>query len=511
MNGQPRFTALGKLVSVLLVVGLIGLGVYMIQRGRGDSAAPPPTTESGGAADVVDFKAEVPRLSPPAPFQFKDNIVPIEISEYAGYAGLIAANGGLEPNENSIFFKNHGFKVQADDQRGRVLVRAERRQDRGVGDDGRRAGGVRQAAARRRAGADRLLPRRGRDRRPQRHQADQSAEGQDDRHGAVHRGGLLHPLPRAGGGADDQHARQPRRRAASGAAEPRLHRGRIRRRRSVPEGHQVGQEPARRLRDVGAESLGGRGRQRRSGARAHDEPQPADHRRRPDRSPRLRGAAAQDRRRPRAGTARRQPHGARSARPVSGRDRPRLQVEPRRHEGRARERSTCRTCRRTSRSSPARSTRPAASAESISRRSSPTAATSSRIRPTQDGLPASPRCRRSRRAGCSRTRRSRSRRFAAGGSGSVEADPLLSKDIRFLFEPNSATLDQSNQENLRNLEAIKRLVQVSPGSTLLLRGHVDNAMVAEFRKQGGETSGAHDGAERDGAEQETARRRSGSS
>jgi NitT/TauT family transport system substrate-binding protein len=74
----------------------------------------------------------------------------------------------------------------------------------------------------------------------------------------------------------------------------------------------------------------------------------------------------------------------------------------------------------------------------------------------------------------------------SGAAASVEADPLLSKDIRFLFEPNSATLDQSNPENTRNLEAIKRLVQVSPGSTLLLRGHVDNARVDDFRRQGGE-------------------------
>jgi NitT/TauT family transport system substrate-binding protein len=70
--------------------------------------------------------------------------------------------------------------------------------------------------------------------------------------------------------------------------------------------------------------------------------------------------------------------------------------------------------------------------------------------------------------------------------GSVEADPLLSKDIRFLFEPNSASLDIANQDNVRNLEAIKKLVQVSPGSTLLLRGHVDNAQVPKFRQQGGE-------------------------
>ena len=86
----------------------------MLMRGGGTSAgrrATPPT-ESGEAPAVSEVKVEVPRLSPPAPFNYKDNIVPIEISEYAGYAGLIAANGGLEPNENSVFFKNHGFKVK---------------------------------------------------------------------------------------------------------------------------------------------------------------------------------------------------------------------------------------------------------------------------------------------------------------------------------------------------------------------------------------------------------------
>jgi len=44
----------------------------------------------------------------------------------------------------------------------------------------------------------------------------------------------------------------------------------------------------------------------------------------------------------------------------------------------------------------------------------------------------------------------------------------------------------SNPDNVRNLEAIKRMLQVSPGSTMLLRGHVDNAQVAVFRQKGGE-------------------------
>ncbi len=74
----------------------------------------------------------------------------------------------------------------------------------------------------------------------------------------------------------------------------------------------------------------------------------------------------------------------------------------------------------------------------------------------------------------------------SGSGGSVENDPLLSKDIRFLFQPNSSVLDQTQAENLKNLAAIKQLLTVSPGSTILLRGHVDNSLVEQFRKQGGE-------------------------
>jgi NitT/TauT family transport system substrate-binding protein len=72
------------------------------------------------------------------------------------------------------------------------------------------------------------------------------------------------------------------------------------------------------------------------------------------------------------------------------------------------------------------------------------------------------------------------------GSGTVETDPLLSKNIRFQFQPNSTALDMSNQDNLKSLNALKQMLQISPGSTLLLRGHVDNSRVEEFRKQGGE-------------------------
>jgi NitT/TauT family transport system substrate-binding protein len=75
----------------------------------------------------------------------------------------------------------------------------------------------------------------------------------------------------------------------------------------------------------------------------------------------------------------------------------------------------------------------------------------------------------------------------AGASAAVEDNPLLSKNIRFYFSSNSSELDMNNQSNLENLDSIKELLRVSPGSTVLLRGHVDNAKVEEFRKQGGES------------------------
>ena len=68
----------------------------------------------------------------------------------------------------------------------------------------------------------------------------------------------------------------------------------------------------------------------------------------------------------------------------------------------------------------------------------------------------------------------------------LEGQALLSKDIRFFFEPNSAVLDKNAAENLTYLETIQKFLQVSPGSVVLLRGHVDNVRIADFRKEGGE-------------------------
>ena len=75
---------------------------------------------------------------------------------------------------------------------------------------------------------------------------------------------------------------------------------------------------------------------------------------------------------------------------------------------------------------------------------------------------------------------------SGSGQVSLEGDALLSKDVRFFFEVNSAVLDRNAEQNDGYLDTIKNFLQVSPGSVVMLRGHVDNARIAEFERQGGQ-------------------------
>src|SRR5262249_37212661 len=115
-------TARGKVILTVLILGVLGLGLWkwwpkLMPPGAGTRASAPGQAKTDGAtanlqtAELVETQAEVPRLAPAGTYQPKDNTVEIELSEYAGYAGLIVANGGLAPNEDSVFFKKHGFKV----------------------------------------------------------------------------------------------------------------------------------------------------------------------------------------------------------------------------------------------------------------------------------------------------------------------------------------------------------------------------------------------------------------
>ena len=491
MNEQPRFTALGRLVSIVLVAGLIGLGIYLVRDkiglggGTGSGAPPAESAESGGAPEVQEVKVEVPRLSPPAAFQFKDNIVPIEISEYAGYAGLIAANGGLDPSENSLFFKNHGFKVKltisedetwSDLNEGKIAASVTTVDV--LAAYGRQLHAVVPAQIGFSRGADGVVVRNDIKRinqlkgktiasaqftevdffirylaqeaglpinplgsldatpHPDRLNVVYTADGfeagdlflNDVKSGKNKLAGCVTWEPKVSevvsGSGGQAHVLTTNRNLLIVADVLIVHRGFAQEQPKIVQGLVQGLlEGNRLMRDKPDQNIDLVARAFKwNRDEARQELSKVHLSNLPENLAFFSGAIDA------AGS-----FGGiyQSAVLAYGSDVIKDPPDPSRFAD----------------------TSALLSIEKTGIFKEQTVAIAP-IRTT--------------------------------ATGSVEADPLLSKDIRFLFEPNSATLDQANPDNTKNLEAIKRLLQVSPGSTLLLRGHVDNARVEDFRKQGGD-------------------------
>ena len=482
----PRFTPLGKFVSLVLVVGLIGLGAWMITRTLtgGDSAAE-GGAESTEAPEVVAAKVEVPTLAAPAAVQIKDNIVPVEISEYAGYAGLIAANGGLEPSENSVFFKNHGFKVRltiSEDEDWSELNQGQIAASVTTADVlavyGRQLHAIAPAQVGFSRGADGLIVRSDIKRinalkgrtiataqftevdffirylaqeaglavnalgsldatpHPERVNLVYVEDGfsagdlflEDVKSGRNRLAGCVTWEPKvsevvaASGG--QAHVLTTNRNLLIIADMLIVHRGFAEQNPKMVEGLVQGLLEGNRLvRDNPESQLDVIARAFKwSRDETRNELKQVHLSNLPENLAFFSGAIDE------AGS-----FGGiyQSAVLAYGSDLVRDPPAPERFVD----------------------TKYLQAVEKTGLFKDQKVA----IAPI---------------------------RMAAGAT--LETNPLLSKDIRFLFEPNSAQLDMAVQENLKNLESIRKLLQVSPGSTLLLRGHVDNALVDQFRKQGGE-------------------------
>ena len=489
MNQQPRFTALGKIVSVLLVAGLVTLGLYMIRSrfGGAGGTAPgaEPAAESGGAPEVQEVKVEVPKLSPPAAFQFKDNIVPIEISEYAGYAGLIAANGGLEPSENSLFFKNHGFKVKltiSEDETWSELnegkIAASVTTVDVLAAYGRQLHVVVPAQIGFSRGADGVVVRSDIKRINQlKGKVIASAQFTEVdffiRYLAQEAGLPINPL---------------------GSLDATPHPDRL----NVvytEDGFEAGDLF---LNDVKS------GKNKLAGCVTWE----------PKVSEVVSGSGGQahvltsnrnlliiaDVLIVHRGFAQEQPKIVQGL--VQGllegnrlmRDKPEQNIDV---VARAFKWDRSKTTKELANVHLANlpenmaffsGAMDAAGSFGGIYQSAVLAYGSDVIKdpPDPSRFAELSALQAIEKSGIFKDQTVAIAPIRTTSATSVESDPLLSKDIRFMFEPNEAKLDIANQDNVRSLEAIKRLLQVSPGSTLLLRGHVDNAKVAEFRKTGGE-------------------------
>jgi NitT/TauT family transport system substrate-binding protein len=121
-----RLTTLGKLLSGLLIVGIIGLGVWVFQKnqkpggGAGGGAQAPQTEapDSAGVTTVKEYKYvpadRLPAVKGVSQYKWNaaDKVLRFSYNVWAGWLPVIAANRGTKANPDSIFAKKYGFKVE---------------------------------------------------------------------------------------------------------------------------------------------------------------------------------------------------------------------------------------------------------------------------------------------------------------------------------------------------------------------------------------------------------------
>ncbi len=124
---QAKLTPLGKLLSVLLIVALVGFGGYIVyKRGVGGTSstggsAQAPETEApdtSGVTTVKEYKYvpadRLPAVKGVSQYEWNENdkILRFSFNVWSGWLPVIAANHGMKPNADSIFAKKYGFKVE---------------------------------------------------------------------------------------------------------------------------------------------------------------------------------------------------------------------------------------------------------------------------------------------------------------------------------------------------------------------------------------------------------------
>jgi len=127
-NEQARLTVAGKLLSILLILGLIGTGIYVVSKrgigGGGPSTsteAPQQQTEAPdtkGVTTVSEYKYvpgdRLPAVKGVSQYKWDANqkVLRFSYNVWSGWLPVIAANRGTKPNADSVFAKKYGFRVE---------------------------------------------------------------------------------------------------------------------------------------------------------------------------------------------------------------------------------------------------------------------------------------------------------------------------------------------------------------------------------------------------------------
>jgi NitT/TauT family transport system substrate-binding protein len=126
-NSEVRLKPMAWVLIILVVLGLVGLAAYqardwLIPEGSGgalfdrDDVGGAEAADTAGVTTVQEYKFIPEEVLPPvkgaASFRpLQDNTVVMGLNVWAGWAPIFFANGGTDPNPNSLFAKKYGFKV----------------------------------------------------------------------------------------------------------------------------------------------------------------------------------------------------------------------------------------------------------------------------------------------------------------------------------------------------------------------------------------------------------------
>jgi NitT/TauT family transport system substrate-binding protein len=128
MADQPaRLTPLGKIISILLILGLIGFGFYIVmkrgsrggifQKSGGSESVETEAPDTSDVTTVKEYKYipadKLPAVKGVSQYRWdeKQKVLRFSYNVWAGWLPVIAANHGTKPNPNSVFAKKYGFQV----------------------------------------------------------------------------------------------------------------------------------------------------------------------------------------------------------------------------------------------------------------------------------------------------------------------------------------------------------------------------------------------------------------
>jgi NitT/TauT family transport system substrate-binding protein len=126
-------TPVGKILSFLLILALVGVGAFVVYKRMNSSAAAGPGHTGGGESAKIE-SAEPGNAEPPTTvkeykyipaeklksvkgvsaykWDDKSKTVRFTYNVWSGWLPVIAANHGVKPNDDSVFFKKYGFHVE---------------------------------------------------------------------------------------------------------------------------------------------------------------------------------------------------------------------------------------------------------------------------------------------------------------------------------------------------------------------------------------------------------------